>query len=258
MNITCSMGAPYRKGVLWQNVRTSRPTTRISPLTQPPRTAAALTLLTEEDLHYFNEGTHARLYEKLGAHTLNVGDAWHLFCRLGPNALQVGVIGDFNGWMRSHALSQRGNPGIWEGFIAGVEAGAIYKYSASRYSDYRVEKADPFGFAHEIPPRTASVVTDLWYSWGDPGVDGRACPRQALDTPMAIYEVHLGSWRRVPRKQPLPHLSRGRSAACRVRGRRGFTHVEFMPLTEHPFYGSWGYQVTGYFAPTRVMALRRT
>jgi 1,4-alpha-glucan branching enzyme len=214
-----------------------------------------MTLLTEEDLHYFNEGTHARLYEKLGAHTLSVGESrGTYFAVWAPDASQVGVIGDFNGWnSTSHPLAQRANSGIWEGFIAGVGEGTIYKYSVtSRYNDYCVEKADPFGFAHETPPRTASAVTDLWYSWGDQAWMAERTTRHALDTPMATYEVHLGSWRRVPEEANRSLTYRELAPILTEYVQRlGFTHVELLPIMEHPFYGSWGYQTTGYFAPTQ-------
>ena len=217
--------------------------------------SSRVTLLGDDDLHYFNEGTHYRLYEKLGAHLVTAGRTpGTYFAVWAPNAAQVSVIGDFNGWnAASHPLRARGHSGIWEGFIADVDAGALYKYHiVSRYHDYCVDKADPYGLAHEEPPHTASMVADLWYLWGDQTwMEGRG-QRHVLEAPMAIYEVHLGSWRRVPEEgnRPLTYRELAPTLAAYVH-HMGFTHVEFLPVMEHPFYASWGYQVTGYFAPTR-------
>jgi 1,4-alpha-glucan branching enzyme len=213
-----------------------------------------VTLLTDHDLHLFNEGTHFRLYEKLGAHPVRRdGAEGTYFAVWAPNAERVCVMGDFNGWARTgHPLSPRATSGIWEGFVEGVGPGMRYKYHiVSGSHGYRVDKADPFAFHAESPPGTSSVVWDLDYQWGDQEWMARRAIRNALDAPMAIYEVHLGSWRRVPEdshrhltyREVAPHLA---DYVLRM----GFTHVEFMPVMEHPFYGSWGYQTTGYFAPT--------
>ncbi|MDP8958645.1 MAG: 1,4-alpha-glucan branching protein GlgB [Actinomycetota bacterium] len=213
-----------------------------------------VSLLSAQDLYLFNEGTHYQLYEKLGAHPREVaGQAGTHFALWAPNARAVSVMGDFNGWDKeSHRLRPKGDSGIWEGFVAGVERGAAYKYHiASREHGYRVDKADPFGFYHELPPKTASVVWDLDYRWGDEDwMEGRA-RRNSLDAPISIYEVHLGSWMRVPEEgdRSLGYRELASRLADHVR-RLGFTHVEFLPVMEHPFYGSWGYQTTGYFAPT--------
>ena len=226
-------------------------------LPNPPREPAVhhdVSRLTEQDLFLFNEGTHFRLYEKLGAHPLNRrGVEGTFFAVWAPAARQVAVMGDFNGWSRSsHVLRPRGSSGTWEGFIPGVGKGATYKYRiSSQFQGYEVDKADPFAFFQEPPPRTASVVWDLAYEWGDKAWMAGRGRRQALDAPIAVYEVHLGSWMRVPEegdrfltyREVAPHL------AAYVR-KMGFTHVEFLPLMEHPFYGSWGYQVTGFFGPT--------
>ena len=211
-------------------------------------------LLGEEDLHFFNEGTHLRLYEKLGAHALTVdGEAGTYFAVWAPNAEQVFVLGDFNGWSKSsHPLSSRGPSGIWKGFFPGIGTGAIYKYYVvSQYNDYRVDKMDPFAFRTETPPATGSVVWDLAYEWHDREWMASRRQRHALDAPMAIYEVHLGSWRRAPEEgnRSLTYRELAPLLAEYVQ-QMGFTHVEFLPLMEHPFYGSWGYQVSGYFAPT--------
>ncbi len=213
-----------------------------------------VSLLTDDDLYLFNEGSHFRLYEKLGAHPMaGEGGAGTHFAVWAPDARQVAVIGDFNGWERgSHELHPKGDSGIWEGFVPGVGPGALYKYHvASRHRRHRVDKADPFGFQHETPPKTASIVCDLEYEWGDGEWMRSRRERNALDAPIAIYEVHLGSWMRVPEEgdRPLSYREIAGRLAEHVQ-RMGFTHVEFLPVMEHPFYGSWGYQTTGYFAPT--------
>ncbi|HXE75691.1 MAG TPA: 1,4-alpha-glucan branching protein GlgB [Candidatus Xenobia bacterium] len=214
-----------------------------------------VTRLTSDDLHLFNEGTHYRLYDKLGAHPMVApdGEPGTYFAVWAPDAEQVHVMGDFNGWNRSsHALRPRDRSGIWEGFIPEVSRGALYKYFiASRYNGYRVEKADPYGFLHEMPPKTGSVVWELDYQWGDQEWMATRHARNRLTAPMSIYEVHLGSWRRVPDdlNRSLNYREIAPQLADHVE-RMGFTHVEFLPVMEHPFFGSWGYQVTGYFAPS--------
>jgi 1,4-alpha-glucan branching enzyme len=213
-----------------------------------------VTRLTDDDLYLFNEGSHYRLYEKLGAHPMNVdGVEGTYFAVWAPNARQVFVIGEFNDWDRSsHPLRSRGRSGIWEGFIPGVGKGALYKYYLlSQYRRYRVEKADPLALYSEIPSKTASIVWDLNYPWGDQAWMEKQRERNALDAPISIYEVHLGSWRRVTEEgnRSLTYRELAPRLAEYV-AQMGFTHVEFLPLMEHPFYGSWGYQATGYFAPT--------
>lgn len=204
--------------------------------------------LTDEDLYLFNEGSHVRAYEKLGAHPVE-GGTW--FAVWAPNAERVSVIGTFNGWEADcHPLEPRGSSGIWEGFVPGVGPGALYKYRIrSRYGGYTVDKADPFAFCTETPPGTASLVWDLTYPWNDrTWMEGRSA-HNALEAPIAIYEVHLGSWRRREDGGFLTYRELAHQLASYVR-EMGFTHVEFLPVMEHPYYGSWGYQVTGYFAPT--------
>jgi 1,4-alpha-glucan branching enzyme len=203
---------------------------------------------------FFNEGTHFRLYDKLGAHLVQDGGVrGTYFAVWAPNAEYVSVIGEFNGWDHTrHQLSQHGHSGIWERFLPGVEHGTVYKYHIrSRYNGYAVDKADPFAFYCERPPKTGSVVWDLTYEWGDQAWMEQRRRRNALDAPLAIYEVHLGSWRRVPEEnnRTLTYRELAPYLAAYVR-EMGFTHVEFLPIMEHPFYGSWGYQVSGYFAPT--------
>ncbi|MFH1383281.1 MAG: 1,4-alpha-glucan branching protein GlgB [Chloroflexota bacterium] len=210
--------------------------------------------LTDNDLYLFNEGSHYRLYEKLGAHpTIVDGVAGTHFAVWAPNAKQVFVTGEFNGWNKSsHPLRPKGQSGIWEGLIPNVSKGALYKYHiVSHHHGYQVDKADPLAFYDEIPPKTASVVWDLDYDWGDQSWMQKRQERNALDTPISIYEVHIGSWRRVPEEQNR-HLTYRELAPLLAEylQQMGFTHVEFLPVMEHPFYGSWGYQTTGYFAPT--------
>ncbi len=210
--------------------------------------------LTADDLHLFNEGTHLRLYDKLGAHVGSVdGVVGTWFAVWAPNARRVSVIGDFNGWTApGAALSPVEYSGLWEGFVPGVKQGTLYKYHIeSHHFGYVVDKADPFGTYHEQPPKTASIVWDLHYQWQDRAWMTARMERRAHDEPLAIYEVHLGSWQRVPEQnhRPLSYRELAPRLADYVT-KMGFTHVEFLPVMEHPFYGSWGYQTTGYFAPT--------
>ncbi len=212
-------------------------------------------LLTEHDIYLFRQGTHFRLYEKLGAHprTLNDVRGTH-FALWAPNAERVSVIGDFNDWNpETHPLRVRPDgSGIWEGFIPGVGPGTLYKYHLhSRLHGYQVDKADPFAFRAECPPSTASIVWPLDYEWQDARWMKNRHTANALDAPHAAYELHLGSWRRMPENdnRALSYREHAEQLASYVK-EMGFTHVELMPVTEHPFYGSWGYQTTGYFAPT--------
>jgi 1,4-alpha-glucan branching enzyme len=214
-----------------------------------------MTRFTADDLYLFNEGSHFHLYERLGAHLMTVDSvAGTYFAVWAPNAQQVAVMGEFNDWdTTAQQLHPKGQSGIWEGFIPGISHGATYKYHiVSRHHGYRVDKADPFGFTHEEPPQTASMVWNLDYAWGDQHWMQERAQHHALAAPMAIYEVHLGSWRRVPEEhdRSLTYRELAPLLAEYVL-HLGFTHVEFLPVMEHPFYGSWGYQTTGYFAPTR-------
>ena len=211
-------------------------------------------LLGDQDLHFFNEGSHVRLYDKLGAHLVNVnGVIGTYFAVWAPNAERVAVIGEFNGWDKdSHSLYPRGQSGIWERFFPDLRQGATYKYHVvSRYHDYQVDKMDPFAFFNEVSPKTASIVWDLAYTWGDQSWMAQRRKRSALDAPMAIYEMHLGSWQRVPedRNRFLTYHELAHVLPAYLQ-KMDFTHVEFLPVMEHPFYGSWGYEVSGYFAPT--------
>ncbi len=226
---------------------TEQRTARQQPMSKAENTG----LLGDQDLYLFNEGTHSRLYEKLGAHCLPGGGVY--FAVWAPNAQYVSVIADFNEWDKGrHPLRMRGSSGIWEGIVPEAREGAHYKYHiASKHEGYTVDKIDPFGFMHQKPPLKESIVRRLDYDWADAGwMSGRG-KRQKLDRAMSIYEMHLGSWARVPEEQNRSLTYREfapRLADYLVD--RAFTHVEFLPVMEHPFYGSWGYQTTGYFAPT--------
>ena len=213
-----------------------------------------VTLLGDTDLHLFNEGTHDRLYEKLGAHVMShEGELGAYFAVWAPNAERVAVMGEFNGWDPSSLLlASRGTSGIWDGFVPGAKHGQCYKYHvASRYLGYRADKADPLAVHSETPPKTGSVIWNLDYTWGDQAWMEARSTRRSLSSPVSIYEVHLGSWRRIAEdfNRPMSYHELAPALADYVSA-MGFTHVEFLPVMEHPFYGSWGYQITGYFAPT--------
>ncbi|HKI00142.1 MAG TPA: 1,4-alpha-glucan branching protein GlgB [Terriglobales bacterium] len=220
----------------------------------PESTTASPQLLTDQDLYLFNEGSNYRMHDKMGAHPFtHNGQAGTVFSVWAPNARSVSVVGSFNGWdPKTHRLEPRGSSGIWEGFVPGASRGALYKFHIeSQRHGFRVDKADPVGLLHEKPPRTASVIWDLDYQWGDQDWMGKRAGHNSLRAPQAIYEVHLGSWMRVPEEHNRPLTYRETAPRlAEYMGRMGFTHVEFLPVMEHPFYGSWGYQTTGYFAPT--------
>ncbi len=220
----------------------------------PPEDLPYFSLLTEDDLFLFNEGSHYRLYEKLGCHLVEVdGIRGAYFAVWAPDAEYVSVVGDFNYYNPGeHPLSPRGSSGIWEGFISGIQSGETYKFHVgSRFNVYRVDKADPFAVYSEVPPRTASRVWDLGYEWGDAEWMQERGARNAHNAPMSIYEVHIGSWRRVPDEgnRSMTYREMAPLLVEHVR-QMNFTHVEFLPVMEHPFGGSWGYQTTGYFGPT--------
>ena len=210
--------------------------------------------LSDFDLYLFAEGTHSRAYEKLGAH---LGERnGHLgvqFAVWAPNAERVSVIGDFNNWNISADIMRPSSAGVWEGFVPDIGSGAVYKYHViSRDRPYAVDKADPYGFAAEIRPRTASRVWDLReHSWLDRSWMANRAKNNSLNSPISIYEVHPGSWRRAPEEANrwLTYRELAPLLADYVHD-AGFTHVEFLPIMEHPFDGSWGYQIIGYFAPT--------
>ncbi len=210
--------------------------------------------ITDYDLHLFGEGNHLNIYEKLGAHASRAGhEAGTNFAVWAPNAVSVSVVGDFNDWDPTrHPMRHLGNSGISELFIPGVGSGAMYKYFIKTRDGRGLEKCDPFAFRCEVPPRSASMVCDLaGFEWSDAAwLQGRAA-RDPLQGPVNVYEVHLGSWRRAPGdgNRPLTYLELAETLPEYARS-MGYTHVELMPVMEHPFGGSWGYQVTGYFAPT--------
>ncbi len=212
-------------------------------------------LLSDFDLHLLAEGTHYRNFDKLGAHCVEAdGVSGARFAVWAPNASRVSVIGDFNGWdPDATPMTNRPAAGVWETWVPGVGPGTRYKYRIEREAgQFHADKADPYGFAAEISPQTASKVYRLeGYPWGDAAwMKARAAGR-LHESPMSIYEVHLGSWRRVPEdgNRGLTYRELAVQLADYVHD-MGFTHVELMPVTEHPFDGSWGYQTIGYFAPT--------
>jgi len=208
-------------------------------------------MLTDHDVYLFREGTHGRLFEGLGCQ-MHSGRSGAHFSVWAPNARAVSVIGEWNGWHPdADPLSARGDAsGLWEGRVRQVEQGQAYKFRIVSHSSGHVsEKADPFAFASEVPPATASRAWTLEYSWGDADWMANRAARNALDAPMAVYEMHLGSWRRAADGRLLGYREIAHALAEYLQ-RMGFTHVELMPVTEHPFYGSWGYQTTGYFAPS--------
>lgn len=210
-------------------------------------------LFTDYDLYLFAEGRHLHIYEKMGAHLREANGVKGVnFSVWAPNAYRVGVIGNFNGWdTRVHPMRQHGANGVWELFIPEAKEGDIYKFDIrSRFRDYHVEKTDPYGYFSEKRPRTASIVSNLdSYRWRDKKwMDARA-NSNPLTKPMSIYEVHLGSWRRNENNEWLTYRELAQELVAYAKEMH-YTHLELLPIAEHPFDGSWGYQVTGYFAPT--------
>ncbi|MFO0910276.1 MAG: 1,4-alpha-glucan branching protein GlgB [Isosphaeraceae bacterium] len=212
-------------------------------------------VLTDFDLHLLGEGTHYRNFERLGAHIREHEGVWGVhFAVWAPNAARVSVVGNFNHWDgRRHALRNRGSTGIWEIFIPGLTEGEVYKYEIkSRHDGYLVQKSDPYGFASEYRPKTASVVWDVTkFAWNDDAWMNSREQRQALDRPISVYEVHLGSWKRKVEEENrfLTYRELADELVVHLNATH-FTHVELLPINEHPFDGSWGYQPVGYFAPT--------
>ncbi len=213
--------------------------------------AAPYTWFTADDQFLFNAGNHTRLWDGLGgrlAHVDGVGGA--RFGVWAPNARAVGVIGDFNGWTHpGEPLSPVGASGVWEGFVPGLVEGSKYKYRIEGAQGAIVEKADPLAFESEIAPNTASVIADLTHAWSDDEWMETRASRNRWDAPVSIYEVHLGSWRRTIDGRSLTYTEHIDALVSHVAA-MGFTHVEVLPVTEHPLYASWGYQTTGYFAAT--------
>ncbi|GAA3755234.1 1,4-alpha-glucan branching protein GlgB [Flavobacterium ginsengiterrae] len=213
----------------------------------------AHSLFTDFDIDLFKAGKHFRLYEKLGAHLIEVnGVKGVYFAVWAPTAKSVSVVGDFNYWThKEHNLNVRwDSSGIWEGFIPDISKGSLYKYKIeSSINGVITEKADPFALYCEKPPHTASVVWDLDYNWKDENWMQHREQYNALDKPYSVYEVHLGSWRRGDHNKFLSYLDLADELVKYIK-ETGFTHVEFMPVMEYPYDPSWGYQLTGYFAPT--------
>ncbi|HAT93798.1 MAG TPA: 1,4-alpha-glucan branching protein GlgB, partial [Sphingobacterium sp.] len=209
-------------------------------------------LFSEFDVALFQSGKHFKLYEKFGSHELEVnGEKGVYFAVWAPNAKSVFVTGNFNFWDKArHALYVRWDgSGIWEGFILGLGNGEAYKYVIETYTGEQLEKGDPFAFQWEIAPKTASIVHSTWFEWQDKQWMQERAVKNRLDQPWSVYEVHLGSWSRDP-ESPDTLLNYREIAVALVSyvKEMNFTHVEFMPLMEHPYYPSWGYQITGYFA----------
>ncbi len=231
--------------------------TKTLPTKSRSTRAKPYTLLGDDDLHLFNEGTHRRLADRLGAHAQPKGSAssqpgGYYFAVWAPNATAVSVIGDFNEWTGYDAeLKPRGTSGIWEGSVASASKGQIYKFRITTRDGRVLDKADPYAIRTECPPATGSVLWDLDYDWGDEKWMKSRATANSLQAPMSVYELHLGSWRRDPAnpRQPLTCREIAEPLIAHIK-ETGFTHVEFLPVMEHPFYGSWGYQVTSYFAPS--------
>lgn len=219
-----------------------------------PPTHYDISRFTEKEIYHFKEGTLFAAYEHLGAHVMaREGEAGVYFAVWAPNAETVSVIGDFNQWNDSmNVMAARWDgSGIWEGFIPGLNSGTVYKFHIkSRLNGYQFDKIDPYAFGSEVPPRTASVVHSLDYHWNDSSWMGKRRGHNGLQSPISIYEMHLGSWRKnVEENRCLTYRELAKELPEYLND-MGYTHVEFMPVMEHPFYGSWGYQVLGYFAAT--------
>jgi 1,4-alpha-glucan branching enzyme len=211
-------------------------------------------ILSDYDLYLFGQGKHTRIYDKLGAHLLDVGAVTGVhFAVWAPNAARVSVVGDFNGWDgRVHPMRSLGSSGVWEIFVPTAAAGERYKFELRTHTGEVLIKIDPFGFSFEVPPLTASVIANPQHAWQDERwMSERASFGSWFEKPMAVYEVHLGSWARVPdegeRYLTYPELAERLIPYVRE---MGYSHIELLPVMEHPFSGSWGYQVTGFYAPT--------
>jgi len=212
-------------------------------------------VLSDYDLHLFSEGTHLRAWEKFGTHVMTIGDVTGVhFAAWAPNAQRVSVVGDFNRWDgRVHPMRRLVPSGVWELFVPNLPVGTCYKYEVRTAEGHLLEKADPYAQYFEVPPKSASIIwEDSEYAWRDHGwMDNRMSFGTWHERPMSIYEVHLGSWRRVPEEgdRYLTYRELARDLIPYVR-EMGYTHIELMPVMEHPYSGSWGYQVIGFFAPT--------
>ncbi|MEL6833175.1 MAG: 1,4-alpha-glucan branching protein GlgB [Bacteroidota bacterium] len=210
-------------------------------------------LLTEFDVNLFKSGKHFRSYEKLGSHSVQVDGEWgYYFAVWAPSARTVSVVGDFNSWNRGeHPLSVRlDGSGIWEGFIPGLKKGLLYKYAIDSQDGRQLTKGDPFSWYWEVPPNTSSVTWDLYYEWSDEEWMSERKEKSGLEQPYSVYEVHLGSWRKKPGATESLSYRELAEVLPEYLKDMGFTHVEFLPVMEHPYFPSWGYQITGYFATT--------
>ena len=210
-------------------------------------------LISEFDLYLFGEGNHTRIYDKLGAHPLGDGSEGVHFAVWAPNADRVSVVGDFNAWDgRAHSMELMGASGVWRVVVPEARVGQRYKFELRTRHGAIVLKSDPYGFAFELPPATASIICTPGYTWGDDEwMRRRAAEESWFHKPMATYEVHLGSWARIP-EEGNRYLTYAELAARLIPyvKEMGYTHIELLPVMEHPFSGSWGYQVTGFYAPT--------
>jgi 1,4-alpha-glucan branching enzyme len=235
-----------------QLVEQIRPSVQFRSLRQ--RAAAeASNILSDYDMRLIREGKHTTLYRRLGAHVVQNGKSRGVqFAVWAPNAERVSVIGDFNQWSRSSTpMKLDGDHGVWQAFVPELPEGSLYKFAVCAAGGQWMEKADPFAFGTEMRPATASVVQDLsGYSWNDAAWMGHRSRWQACNRPMSIYEVHLGSWMPAPDGKTFPNYRQIAERLVPYAKDMGYTHIELMPICEHPFDGSWGYQSTGYFAPT--------
>ncbi|MDD3520548.1 MAG: 1,4-alpha-glucan branching protein GlgB [Actinomycetota bacterium] len=208
---------------------------------------------TEYDIYLFKNGNHFKLYEKMGAHQRKIdGENGIYFAVWAPNANSVSVVGDFNYWNEEDGklINRKDASGIWETFIPGLKEGSLYKFKIKpRFKNNYIEKADPFSFFCETPPKTASVIRNLAYDWKDEKWMAARARHNKLDAPFSVYELHLGSWKRNHENDFLNYRDAAKELAQYII-ENGFTHIELLPIMEHPFYGSWGYQITGFFAPT--------
>lgn len=236
---------PQHYAIYWQD-KSGRTGHHVDPYTFSPQ-------LPDFDLYLFGEGKHQHIYRVLGAHLHTVdGIEGVLFSTWAPNAERVSVVGDFNAWDgRTHGMRSRGGSGVWELFIPGLQAGCLYKFEIrNRQQNTLLLKTDPYGQRFELRPGTASIVVDHdRYEWGDAEWLNNRSSREWLQEPMSVYEVHLGSWRLDKQGKFLNYRVLAKRLVEYVKP-LGFTHIELLPITEHPFDGSWGYQTTGYFAPT--------
>ncbi len=215
-----------------------------------PMMARVTRYINDDDFYLFQEGTHSRLPDVMGSHFIPDRGGTQ-FAVWAPHAKSISVMGTFNNWQAGEMFMQRSPAGVWQCFVPGAFTGAHYKYRVENASGYHADKTDPFGFFYEPSPSTASIIWDLNYHWGDSDWMLSRKSSNSLEAPISIYEVHLGSWRRVPEEnnRSLTYREAADYLIPYVK-EMGFTHVELMPIMEHPFYGSWGYQTTGYFAPT--------